>query len=656
MNELLEAALEYADRGWPIFPCKKDKTPHTINGVLDATTNPKQIKKWWKKHPKANIAVDCGGAGLLVLDYDPGSDYKATRKALGKPPRTDLRQTTPRGGKHEIYELDNGEIVSNSASKISPNVDVRSFNGYVLLPPSRTKDGEYAWVSEGEPQFRTDEMVRVANSHRERSEDANTWIIEPDLDENIDSAIDWLENDAKIAVEGEGGDHMAYATAAMMKSFGLTEETAFDLMWEHWNPRCDPPWGEDELDHFLAKVEHGHDYNTSQPGNMTPAYKEAKRQERKEMFEPVIRAEEVKGGKAITITDGHHFRITNRWGMKQIKKPEWVIEGLIQEETHCLMFGAPGTFKSFLALDIALSVCQGFAFEHKRVFGDVMVMGSVLYLAGEGRGSLNQRVEAWEREYNDGEPMEAFHLGDPVPGVASTDEEFDRILETIRAAIPKDGSLKLIILDTLSRAMQGLDENSQQWASKYIWMVDILIKEFGCSVLSIGHTPKNDPESYRGSAAFHGGVDTMINVVRPTEAFNIEIKMQKQKDAPEWDKPLYAAAEEHAFTDGTTSLYVRPLDSRPEEKPKDDKKGRSLKKEPTPEKKQMLRETIIKRVKEALQEVKGGHFSHNKMSVKVAQGVDLGSGAIRKNHLVHLAENDLKEYYDANKSYWIWKK
>ncbi|KKL91680.1 hypothetical protein LCGC14_1892320, partial [marine sediment metagenome] len=61
-NPLLEAALDYAARGWPIFPARVDKTPYTTSGVLDATTDERQVREWWARWPGANVALDVGGA------------------------------------------------------------------------------------------------------------------------------------------------------------------------------------------------------------------------------------------------------------------------------------------------------------------------------------------------------------------------------------------------------------------------------------------------------------------------------------------------------------------------------------------------------------------------------------------------------------------
>ena len=70
---LLKAALAYAGRSVPVFPCQPSaKRPLTRNGHWDATTDPQAIGRWWKQWPSANIGVPTGKkSGLVVLDVDP---------------------------------------------------------------------------------------------------------------------------------------------------------------------------------------------------------------------------------------------------------------------------------------------------------------------------------------------------------------------------------------------------------------------------------------------------------------------------------------------------------------------------------------------------------------------------------------------------------
>ena len=222
LSEKGQAALAYAARGWAVFPAAETKNPLTPNGVLDATTDPEKIAEWWRRMPDANPAFEPASAQLVAVDFDPGSDRDAVLRQLGLA-ETKLRSRTPRGGSHEFYELREGEFVAASTSTIAPHVDIRCFHSYVLLPPSNTADGTYEWLSEGKASYRSDELVRVANSAREKHPERDHWIIEPDLPENIDLATAWLRDRAKPAVQGQGGDHCAYATAAHLRSYGISE-------------------------------------------------------------------------------------------------------------------------------------------------------------------------------------------------------------------------------------------------------------------------------------------------------------------------------------------------------------------------------------------------------------------------------------------------
>ncbi len=151
-NELLTAALHYASLGYkvlPIVPGKK--TPLTAHGVKNATTDDQQIRAWWSKWPRANVAISTDG--LCVIDVDrlptgepnPWPPDPAMKAELAAGPCC----ATPNGGFHYYTGQPVGADVRCSTSKIAPNVDVRANGGYVLVPPSRlfeSKDA-YEWKS-----------------------------------------------------------------------------------------------------------------------------------------------------------------------------------------------------------------------------------------------------------------------------------------------------------------------------------------------------------------------------------------------------------------------------------------------------------------------------------------------------------------------------
>ena len=551
MNKLLEAALAYAERGWPVLPIKpNEKVPLTKHGIKDATTDPDIILGWYKKWPDANIALNVGAANLMVYDLDPGSSIKELNEALdGNLPKTELESKTPRDGSHLFYTLDDGDFVPSSASRVAPHIDVRSSSGYVLLPPSATDDGEYTWIKRGKAAYRTDEMLRTAYTGKEKSKDHDTWIIEQDIPENIKLAIEWLEdrNRCKLAIQGEGGDQCTYDTACMMKSYGCSEATALELMLEHWNEDCKPPWDYDELE---VKVRNGYKHNTSQPGNMTPGFKVTKA---KELFKPVYDEDKHRWSNP-------HVNMYDEIGIGKITPPPWLVEDFIPEKSYAMIYGAYSTFKTFIALDIALSVTTGgLAKEH--IWGNCKY-GNVLFAAGEGHGQFNKRLKVWKQYKINGKSVGGIILADTVPKITDLIEPY---LDLALEASP-DG-YKLMVIDTVGRSMQGVNENAQENASAFTAMVEAVQKTLGCAVLALHHTGKSDTGP-RGSSVFGADADVVIALARNPGDYTVAMNMEKQKDSNTWEKPKHLRLKEVYLSDELKSLV--PVAHTPL-KEKDDK-------------------------------------------------------------------------------------
>lgn len=93
--------------------------------------------------------------------------------------------------------------------------------------------------------------VRVNDQVRDSRSDTPT--IEPDQPANVKAAIGYLTTDAAPAVAFEHGNNRTYETACIVRScFGLSELTCYDLMVEHFNPRCEPPWSLNDLEAIVA--------------------------------------------------------------------------------------------------------------------------------------------------------------------------------------------------------------------------------------------------------------------------------------------------------------------------------------------------------------------------------------------------------------------
>src|SRR5215472_248838 len=167
-NSLLAMALDYAARGWAVFPlhavtdakcscrtktCERPgKHPRTQHGLLDATTDPKRIREWWDKWPDANIGMATGKrSGIVVLDIDDdegkyGSSTLADLEHQHTPLPVTLTCVT--GGGRHLYFIHPGCTVKSTSGVVGSGLDVRGDGGYVILPPSAHYSGtKYRWAS-----------------------------------------------------------------------------------------------------------------------------------------------------------------------------------------------------------------------------------------------------------------------------------------------------------------------------------------------------------------------------------------------------------------------------------------------------------------------------------------------------------------------------
>jgi hypothetical protein len=139
---MLAAALAWAAAGRPVFPVGRDKRPLTAHGLLDATTDPAVIRRWWIRWPNASIALRTGEpSGLVVLDADPrhGGDDSLhdLERRHGALPAT-RTVVTPSGGEHYYFRWP-GVWIKSTAPMVPelPGLDMRGDGGYVVVPPSR---------------------------------------------------------------------------------------------------------------------------------------------------------------------------------------------------------------------------------------------------------------------------------------------------------------------------------------------------------------------------------------------------------------------------------------------------------------------------------------------------------------------------------------
>jgi Bifunctional DNA primase/polymerase, N-terminal len=149
-NQVLKYALEYAGRGWPVFPCQPGKkTPATPHGYLDAATGPDQVRDWFDGHPDRNLAIATGAPGIDVLDVDrhgeAGDGFPALARlnAAGLLDGAVATVRTPSGGLH-LYFTGSQQRTGHLAAR---HIDFLAKGGYVLAPPSQIGGTPYQHVT-----------------------------------------------------------------------------------------------------------------------------------------------------------------------------------------------------------------------------------------------------------------------------------------------------------------------------------------------------------------------------------------------------------------------------------------------------------------------------------------------------------------------------
>ena len=147
----LDAALSYAEWGWPVFPCREGHKLPAIpkteggRGFKDATVDPERIKDWWWRWPRANIGIATGIA-FDVIDVDPDGaawweDLRIEYPGQDGPlPAIHGIASTPRTNARHIYIEPQG---GGNLAGFAPGVDYRGRGGYVLAPPSTLHPDAY---------------------------------------------------------------------------------------------------------------------------------------------------------------------------------------------------------------------------------------------------------------------------------------------------------------------------------------------------------------------------------------------------------------------------------------------------------------------------------------------------------------------------------
>jgi hypothetical protein len=199
---------------------------------------------------------------------------------------------------------------------------------------------------------------------------------------------------------------------------------------------------------------------------------------------------------------------------------QFLVPGVIQEASLGMIVGAPGSCKTFTALDLALCVAAG----AKTWLGRPLLRhGPVVYVLAEGQGRFKYRKAAWKQEHQIAGEL-PFYIR-PCPVNLRDEAMMATFLAQVQAHQPL-----LIIFDTLNRCLPGSEESNKDF-SQAIVAAERLQRATGATVQLLHH-PTKAGDTARGGGNLLGAVESELwleKVTGDNERFTLTTS--KEKDA-----------------------------------------------------------------------------------------------------------------------------
>jgi hypothetical protein len=245
--------------------------------------------------------------------------------------------------------------------------------------------------------------------------------------------------------------------------------------------------------------------------------------------------------------------------LKKKSRQDWIVKGLLGRGDLSCVYGEPGCSKSFLALDLCLHMASGF----NSWLGHRMQQGGVVYVAAEGGRGMESRVIAWDKRHKP-EPNRPFYLVTSDVDLRSPEGHVAALISDIKAVSDHmEFPLKMVVIDTLSRAMAGGNENQPDDMGAFIKNCGKIQEETKAHVMIIHHKGKDDGRGPRGHSSLRGAVDTAISVEKTGgKDYRFFLTKQKDGDGDRTSRYQLEQIEIGRDDDGEpeTSCVLNPLD------------------------------------------------------------------------------------------------
>jgi hypothetical protein len=217
--------------------------------------------------------------------------------------------------------------------------------------------------------------------------------------------------------------------------------------------------------------------------------------------------------------------------IQKLPKINYLVKDVFPAVGLACIYGPSGSSKSFLALDLSLSIaCKS------EWFGLKIKCVPVVYIVLEGLQGFIKRVNAWVLQ-NKIRPKKFFLIRDDINLFNFAD--VSDLVASLQEANFVNG---LIVIDTLNQASPGVDENSVKEISQVLNHLKFIQRETNSLTLIVHHSGKDINRGLRGSSSIRAALDTSIEV--SSESYTQkEWRIEKSKDSADGQTYKYSLKE-----------------------------------------------------------------------------------------------------------------
>jgi hypothetical protein len=213
------------------------------------------------------------------------------------------------------------------------------------------------------------------------------------------------------------------------------------------------------------------------------------------------------------------FPITSLAVSIMLEPGGWLIKNVLPDAGLIVLFGASGSGKTFVAIDMAYAIAMGVQWRGNRT-----KKGRVLIIAAEGGKGMSKRLKAYLKHHKiDPNDADIGLLTVPPNFLLSED------VTELAAAVAASGGADVIIVDTMAQVTPGANENSSEDVGLALANARALETATGATIIMVDHSGKDASKGVRGWSGKRAAADAELEVLK-YENGTRELRITKMKD------------------------------------------------------------------------------------------------------------------------------